>query len=169
MTKKEKAISVRGDYGALLKEVKERIRAAQYDGKPKLQLLVAEISWVKNLVIMECCKDDLEREFYIKMTKKYGWTKDVLIHQIENQSYKKTLMGQTNFDKAVPAKIRDQAKLAIKDEYTFDFLELGEEHSERELERAIKGEIEMVRHVDINSLSEDQLVELNHRIIERLR
>lgn len=82
-----------------------------YEGKPKLQPLVAEISWAKNLIIMECCKDDLEREFYIRMTRKFGWTKDVLIHQIDNQSYEKTLMGQTNFDKVVPAKIRDQAKL----------------------------------------------------------
>ncbi len=38
---------------------------------------------------MEKCKDQLEREFYIKMTKKYGWTKDVLINHIENKSYEK--------------------------------------------------------------------------------
>lgn len=91
---------------------------------------------------MARCKDDLQREFYIRMTRKFGWSKNVLIHQIENQSYEKTLLGQTNFDKAVPAKIRAQAKLAVKDEYTFDFLELGKEHSERELERALIGKIE---------------------------
>jgi predicted nuclease of restriction endonuclease-like (RecB) superfamily len=51
----------------------------------------------------------------------------VLIHQIENQSYEKTLLGQTNFDKALTPGLRVQAKLAVKDEYTFDFLELGEE------------------------------------------
>jgi hypothetical protein len=38
--------------------------------------------------------------------------------------------------------LRAQAKLAVKDEYTFDFLELGEEHAERELERALVGRIE---------------------------
>jgi len=38
--------------------------------------------------------------------------------------------------------LRAQAKLAVKDEYTFDFLELGEEHSERELERALIARIE---------------------------
>ena len=114
----------------------------EYSGKPKLQPLVGEISWTKNLVIMGSCKDDLVREFYIRMTKKFGWSKNVLIHQIENQSYEKTLLGQTNFDKTVPEHIRAQAKLAVKDEYTFDFLELGEEHSERELERALIGKIE---------------------------
>ena len=47
------------------------------------------------------CKDPLEREFYIRMTGKFGWSKNVLIHQIENQSYEKSLRGQTNFDKAL--------------------------------------------------------------------
>ena len=37
---------------------------------------------------------------------------------------------------------RAQAKLAVKDEYTFDFLDLGEEHGERELERVLIGKIE---------------------------
>jgi len=76
------------------------------------------------------------------MTKKFGWTKNVLIHQIENQSYEKTMLGQTNFDKALTPELRAQAKLAVKDEYTFDFLELGQEHAERELERALVGRIE---------------------------
>jgi len=108
-----------------------------YKDNPKLPPLVAEISWTKNVVIMEKCKDDLEKEFYIKMTKKFGWTKNVLIHQIENQSYEKFLLNQTNFDKTLPEKYKRQAKFAVKDEYTFDFLELGEQHSERELEIAL--------------------------------
>jgi len=56
----------------------------------------------------------------------------VLVHQIENQIYEKTLLNQTS----------KQAKLAVKDEYTFDFLELAEEHSERELERVLIDRIE---------------------------
>jgi len=110
-----------------------------YKDNPKMPPLVAEIGWTHNHVILEKCKDDL---FYIRMTRKYGWTKNVLIHQIENQSFEKTLLGQTNFDKALTPGQRSQAKLAVKDEYTFDFLELGEAHSERELERALIARIE---------------------------
>jgi predicted nuclease of restriction endonuclease-like (RecB) superfamily len=88
------------------------------------------------------CKDPLEREFYIRMTRKFGWSKNALIHQIENQTYEKSLLGQTNFDQALTPELRAQAKLAVEDEYTFDFLELGEEHSERELERALIARIE---------------------------
>jgi predicted nuclease of restriction endonuclease-like (RecB) superfamily len=65
-----------------------------YTTNQKLAPLVREIGWTHNLVILEKCKDDLEREFYIRMTRKFGWTKNVLIHQIENQTYEKTLPNQ---------------------------------------------------------------------------
>ncbi len=115
---------------------------ATYCTRSKLQPLVAEIGWTHNLIILDRCKDDLQREFYIRMTRKFGWSKNVLVHHIENQSYEKTLLSQTNFDKTLPESLKSRAKLALKDEYTFDFLELGEEHSERELEQALIGRIE---------------------------
>ena len=63
---------------------------------------------------MEKCKDSLEREFYIKMTKKYGWTKDVLINNVENKIYEKYLLNQTNFDTTLPEKYVNQAKIVIQ-------------------------------------------------------
>ncbi|NQY11223.1 MAG: DUF1016 domain-containing protein [Flavobacteriales bacterium] len=106
----------------------------EYKGKEKLQPLVGEISWSKHIVIISKCKDDLEREFYIKMTKKYGWSKNVLIHQVEGQAYERFLLNQTNFDKSLAEKYKYQAKLAVKDSYSFDFLEMSEDYSEREME-----------------------------------
>ena len=91
-----------------------------------LSPLVREISWTKNLVILERCDDDAEREFYLTQTRHFGWTKNVLIHQIENRTYEKTQRSQTSFDRALPETVRQQAKLAVKDEYTFDFLELAD-------------------------------------------
>jgi len=104
--------------------------------------MVREIGWTHNILIMERCRDERQREFYIRMTGRFGWTKDVLALRIEDQTYEKTLLGQTNFDKTLPEPVKNQAKLAVRDEYTFEFLELGEEHSERELERAIIARIE---------------------------
>ena len=108
-----------------------------YSKNPKLQPLVAEIGWTQNVIIFERTKDEIEREFYIRMTRKFGWTKNVLIHQIEDHSFQKYSLNQTNFDKTLPAEYKHQAKLAVKDEYTFDFLELGEEYSEHQLELAL--------------------------------
>lgn len=110
---------------------------SEYRERPKLQPLVREVSWTKNLVIMSRCKDDLEREFYLRATARFGWTKAVLQHQIDNKSYEKHLLNQTNFDEALPAEIKDQAALAVKDHYTFDFLDLAKEHSEHDLEQAL--------------------------------
>jgi predicted nuclease of restriction endonuclease-like (RecB) superfamily len=99
--------------------------------------LIREIGWTKNLVILERCKDDLEREFYLRATARFGWTVAVLQHQVDNKTYEKYLSNQTNFDQVLSPALRNQAILAVKDHYTFDFLDLAEEHSERELERAL--------------------------------
>jgi predicted nuclease of restriction endonuclease-like (RecB) superfamily len=113
-----------------------------YASKTKLAPLVREIAWGHNVAIFEKCKGDLEREFYIRWTRKFGWSKNVLIHQIENKAYEKTFINQTNFGKTLPAPLRDRAKLAVKDEYTFDFLELGDAYSERELEQALLARVD---------------------------
>jgi predicted nuclease of restriction endonuclease-like (RecB) superfamily len=97
-----------------------------YNESPKLQPLVAEIGWSHNVIILDKCKDDQQREFYIRMTRKFGWTKDVLALRIQDQAYEQTLLGQTNFEKNLPESLKNQAKLAVRDEYTFDFLELGD-------------------------------------------
>lgn len=109
----------------------------EYQSDENLVPLVREISWTKHIVILKACKTSQERQFYILATKKFGWTKDVLIHQVENKSYEKYLLNQTNFDTALPEKVKHQAHLAVKDNYTFDFLNLADEHSESELEQAL--------------------------------
>ena len=113
----------------------------EYHLLENLQPLVGEISWTKHIVIMTKCKDNSQRQFYTIATKKFGWTKDILRHQIENKTYEKYLLNQTNFDETVPEQIKNQAILAVKDHYNFDFLELNDFHSERELE------LELIKNV----------------------
>lgn len=110
---------------------------SEYRSNEILQPLVGEISWSKHIVILTKCKETQQRQFYILSTKKYGWTKDVLINKIEAKTYENYLLGQSNFDMTLPEKIKNQAILALKDEYTFDLVGLSEEHSEYELEQAI--------------------------------
>ena len=110
---------------------------AEYQSDEILQPLVGEISWSKHIVILTKCKETRQRQFYILGTKKYGWTKDVLINKIEAKTYENYLLGQSNFDMTLPEKIKNQAILALKDEYTFDLIGLAEEHSEYELEQAL--------------------------------
>ena len=109
----------------------------EYHAIENLVPLVREISWSKHITILKKCKSDLERQFYILATKKFGWTKNVLITQIENKTYERYLLNQTNFDQTLPDSIKNQAHLAVKDEYTFAFLNLSDNHSESELEKAL--------------------------------
>ncbi len=109
----------------------------EYQNDQILQTLSAEISWSHNVTILEKCSDNLERRFYMEMSRKFGWSYRVLLNQIENQTFQKYLINQTNFDKTIARQYRQQAALAVKDEYVFDFLEIGESHSEHELERRL--------------------------------
>lgn len=109
----------------------------EYQSFENLQPLVGEISWSKHIVILGKCKDPKEREFYILSTKKFGWTKNILVNQIENKTFEKYLLNQTNFKETLSPDIKSQAILAVKDEYTFEFLDISEHHSERELEEKL--------------------------------
>lgn len=109
----------------------------EYKVLPNLQPLAGEISWTKNTLILDRCQNPLQREFYLRASARFGWTRRVLEHQIDNQTYEKYLLNQTSFDNALPQALAAQAKLAVKDHYTFEFLELSEAHEERELESAL--------------------------------
>lgn len=109
----------------------------EYQHDKFVQPMVAQISWSKHIIILTKCKETQQRHFYLSATKKYGWTKDMLIHKIELKTFEKYLLGQNNFDLTLPRKIKNQSLLAIKDEYTLNFIGLNDEHSEHELEQAI--------------------------------
>ncbi len=106
-----------------------------------LQPLVAEIPWTHNILILEKCKEEHERFYYINMTKKFQWSKTLLVNAIDNNNYQKTLLSQTNFTETLEVAIAQNADLIIKDEYTFDFLNLSEPYSEAQLEQSILSNI----------------------------
>lgn len=110
---------------------------AEYESNAILQPLVGEISWTKHILILTKCKDTQERRFYILATKRFGWTKNVLLHQIEAKAFETYLLGQSNYDQTLPETIKQQAVLALRDDYSLSFLDLANEHSEHDLEAAI--------------------------------
>lgn len=110
----------------------------EYRNTPNLQQLVGEIPWGQNLVILSKVKNIKDREFYIKTTIQYGWSRDVLIHQIEAEAHKQVKIKKIhNFPKTLPAHLAEQANLTMKDTYTLDFLDVAKPLLERELERKL--------------------------------
>jgi len=109
--------------------------------KEKLAQSVREIGWGHNITLLEQCPDPIERWFYAVKAQRHGWSRHVLSHQISTRAYQKTLQAQHNFESALPTERVPTATLALKDEYTFDFLELTGEHSEYELEQQLLGNV----------------------------
>ena len=107
-----------------------------YKDSLKLAQLVQEIPWGQNIVIMQRVKIQGVKEYYIKATIHFGWSRNVLIHQIEAEAHKQAKIEKMhNFPKTLPAHLAEQADLTMKDTYTLDFLDVAEPIWERELER----------------------------------
>lgn len=102
-----------------------------------VQQAAAQIPWFHNCVLLDHVKRPQEREWYIHQTIEYGWSRNVLVHQIESGLYRRQGKALTNFAQALPAPQSELAQQIIKDPYNFDFLSLGKEAQEHELERGL--------------------------------
>ncbi|WP_323813164.1 PDDEXK nuclease domain-containing protein [Cellvibrio sp. NN19] len=96
-----------------------------------------QIPWGHNIAIMQKCRNHAEALFYAQNTLKHGWSRNVLIHQIESGLYQRDAKAITNFEQTLPPLQSDLALQTLKDPYVFDFLTLTQDYSERELEQAL--------------------------------
>ncbi len=98
---------------------------------------IFKIPWGHNREIITKCKTTDEALFYVKKTIENGYSRAVLVHQIESNLYGRSKKAVNNFDKKLPAPQSDLAKEITKDPYCFDFLSLSEKYNEKELENAL--------------------------------
>jgi predicted nuclease of restriction endonuclease-like (RecB) superfamily len=117
--------------------------AAVYPDSAILQEPLAKITWYHNITLLDKVKNQEERQWYINKTIEHGWSRNVLVHQIESGLYQRqALAGKTtNFQSTLPAPQSDLAQNLLKDPYKFDFLGIGQEAQEKEIENAL------VRHM----------------------
>lgn len=99
------------------------------------EALFLQIPWWHNVVIVTQCKTLEEALYYVRNTVAYGWSRAVLVHQIESGLWQREGKAITNFSQTLPAVQSDLARQTLKDPYVFDFLTLTKEHDERELEQ----------------------------------
>ena len=102
---------------------------------------ITRIPWGHNITIIGKCKTIEEAIFYVQNTKTHNWSRSVLTHQIENGLCRREGKAVTNFSETLPAPQSDLARQTLKDPYVFDFLTLGTEHNERDLE------LGLIRHI----------------------
>jgi len=101
-----------------------------------------EIPWGHNLVLLFKLKDPLQRLWYARQTVQHGWSRTILELQIQSDLYGRQGKAVTNFAATLPPPQSDLARQTLKDPYLFDFLTLGDEAHERDLEGALVGHIE---------------------------
>src|SRR5439155_1891542 len=102
-----------------------------------VQQVVAQIPWGHNVRILDYVKNPHEREWYVRATIQNGWSRNVLVHQIESGLYRRQGKALSNFTRTLPAPQSELAQQVVKDPYNFESLTLAEEARERELERAL--------------------------------
>jgi predicted nuclease of restriction endonuclease-like (RecB) superfamily len=103
--------------------------------------LITQVPWGHNIAIMNKCKNINEALFYISSIIKNGWSRSILIHQIESDLYKRKGKSISNFDHTLPSVQSDLAKETLKNPYVFDFLNLREKHDEKEFENELLNQV----------------------------
>ena len=114
-----------------------RAFAEAYPDEALVHQLGAQIPWKHNCAILDKLKDPEQRVWYIQKTVEHGWSRNVLMHQIDTDLYSRQGGALTNFQAVLPAPQSDLAQSLLKSEYNLEFLNLREKALERDLERAL--------------------------------
>lgn len=108
--------------------------AATYTDREFVQRVVAQIPWGQNLTILDSVTSHDQRIFYIAKTIENGWSRPILVHQIESGLFHRQGNAVTNFSTSLPAPHSEIARHTLKDPYTLDFLTITEHVHERDIE-----------------------------------
>ena len=119
-----------------------RAFAQSYPDEQIVQEVLAQVTWYHNIALLEKLKSPEERLWYAQKTVEQGWSRNVLVMQMESGLHDRQGGAITNFAQVLPQPQSDLVHQIVKDPYNFDFLMLGDERSERALERAL---IERIR------------------------
>jgi predicted nuclease of restriction endonuclease-like (RecB) superfamily len=108
-----------------------------------LQQAVAKLPWGHNCVLLDKAGSVEKRTFYATKAVENGWTRDMLLNQIENRLYETQKLATTdsalsnNFSKALPAYDSELALQLFRDPYNLDFIRMTEKAKEKDLEDAL--------------------------------
>ncbi len=113
--------------------------AATYQDIEFVQQAVAQIPWGHTVVLLDKFSDDTIRNWYIQKVIDNGWSRNVLVHQIESGLYERQAIAEkiSNFKSRLPSPQSELAVQTMKDPYIFDFIPFSEDMVERDIEQAL--------------------------------
>lgn len=116
--------------------------AELWPGDPFVQAPLAQITWYHHIALLEKLDSPELRLWYAEKTVENGWSRNVLVVQIETRLHERLGAAPNNFARALPPLQSDLAAQLLKDPYVFDFLTLSQDASERELELGLVAHIQ---------------------------
>lgn len=111
--------------------------AEAYPDPAFVQATLAQIPWYHHLTLLEKVPDEATRLHYVAAAAQHGWSRDVMVHQIETGHHRRQGQAVTNFARTLPPEQSELAQQALKDPYLFDFLSLADDVLERDVQRGL--------------------------------
>lgn len=113
--------------------------AARFPNREFVQEALAQITWYHHIALMDKVKNADEHVWYAKEAAQNGWSRNVLVHQIESGLYQRQVLVDkvSNFERRLPSPQSELAVQTMKDPYVFDFIPFRENMIERDIEQAL--------------------------------
>jgi len=119
-----------------------RTFAEAWSDRTIVQQAAAQIPWFHNCMLLDKLDNAEDRLWYIQKTIENGWSRNILVMQINGQLHRRSGRAISNFQTVLPAPDSDLATQAFKDPYLFDFLGTADPRREREVEQALIDQVE---------------------------
>ena len=102
-----------------------------------VQQAAAQLPWGHNVVLLDKLPGPEPRRWYIAQAIENNWSRNSLVVHIENRLLERSGKAVSNFENHLPKAQSDLARESLKDPYRFDFLSLGLDAQERDIENAL--------------------------------
>lgn len=106
-----------------------------------VQVPLAQITWYHHISMIPKVKDMALRAFYMTEAAIQGWSRDIMLMQIDNEYHTKARALPNNFSTTLPPVNSDLAKAAFKDPYNLGFVDMTEVKQEQDLENQLAGKV----------------------------
>ena len=111
------------------------------EGREFVQVPLAQISWYHHISLLPKVKDEAERAYYITETAQNGWSRDVMLLQIDNGYIYAKGHAINNFEQTLPPLQSDLARYIFKDPYNFSFIGTIALQNELDIEKSLTSKI----------------------------
>lgn len=117
--------------------------AAMFEDAEIVQAVLAQLTWYHNMALMDKTQDTEQYVWYAQETIKNGWSRNVLVHQIESGLYERQAIAEkiSNFENRLASPQSELAVQTMKGPYIFDFIPFKEDMVERDIEQALVKDI----------------------------